>query len=221
MASAALATALLTGCAPDAAPALVAAGEPAPAAGERLPPAVDHVPTTDPVVFLTYDDGAERDPGLTDLLSSRRLPVTLFLTDTVAGPAYGHLARLRAVGTGLENHTQHHRALRGLPYAGQRAEICGQRTKLTSRFGVTPRLLRPPYGTYDTATRRAAASCGVTSLILWRASTEADGTLGFRRGAPRLQPGDIVAVTDPEATEALLRRIEAAGLRVGRLETYL
>lgn len=58
----------LTGC--DrlaAAPAehAAAAGDPAQDAdrGRRLPPVVDHVRTDDPVVFLTYDDGAERDPA--------------------------------------------------------------------------------------------------------------------------------------------------------------
>lgn len=208
-------------------------------AGARpgLPPVVDHVPTGDPVVFLAFDDGAERDPHFVDLVRELRLPVTMFLTDSVAGPGYGHFARLRGVGAGLQNHTLDHRSLRGLPYAGQRAEICGQQEKLRSRFGVRPSLLRPPYGTYDTTTLHAAAGCGVSAVVLGRAPARADGPRhagGGGRGGDRLRPGDIVIVTAgsrapgarggaslTETTARLLRRIQERGLTVGRLEDYL
>ncbi|KDN74546.1 polysaccharide deacetylase family protein [Streptomyces olindensis] len=204
------------------------AQDPLPAASHPLPPVVDHVPTRDPVVFLTYDDGAERDPRFVGLVRERRLPVSMFLTDSVVGPGYGHFARLRAVGASVQNHTLDHPALRGLPYAGQRAEICGQQHKLHSRFGIRPRLFRPPYGTYDATTLRAAADCGITTVVLWRASLGADGDLTYRRGGPGLRPGDIVSVpsgdaslTLTERTVRLLREIEGKGLRVGRLEDYL
>ncbi|MEU9590036.1 polysaccharide deacetylase family protein [Streptomyces sp. NPDC048193] len=223
-AGAALAAVLLTGCAQLGGPAgHPTAGKPARAGGQDRtpPPVLDHVRTTDRVVFLTYDDGADRDPNLTALIRERRLPVTLFLTDTVAGPAYGHFARLRSVGASLQNHTLDHRSLAGLPYAGQRAEICGQQTKLHSRFGVLPRLFRPPHGRYDPTTLRAAADCGITAVVLWRAALDADGDLAFARGDPHLHPGDIVSVTAPSRTEDLLQQIEERNLRVARLEDYL
>ncbi|CAM5237997.1 Polysaccharide deacetylase family protein OS=Streptomyces tendae OX=1932 GN=GUR47_16940 PE=4 SV=1 [Streptomyces tendae] len=216
-------------------PHAAAAGDPAQKSGRdadrgrTLPPVVDHVRTTDRVVFLTYDDGAGRDPAFTGLVRERRLPVTLFLTDTVAGPAYGDLARLRPFGASLQNHTLDHRSLRGLPYTGQRAEICGQQTKLQSRFGVRAHLFRPPHGTYDTTTLRAAADCGITALVLWRATLDAEGALTYTRGDHRLHPGDIVAVDPDHPTAAnlaartarLLETIEEQGLTVGNLEKYL
>ncbi|WP_406359216.1 polysaccharide deacetylase family protein [Streptomyces sp. NBC_01635] len=197
--------------------------------GPGGPPVVDRVPTRDKVVFLTYDDGAERDPRLIDLVRRRRLPVSMFLTDSVVGPGYGHFARLRSVGASLQNHTLDHPALRGLPYAGQRAEICGQQRKLTSRFGIRPHLFRPPYGAYDATTLRAAADCGIAAVVLWRVTLEGDGTLTYVRGAHRLAPGDIISVpageTPPltlaERTTRLLRELEEQGLRVGRLEDYV
>ncbi|WP_432032110.1 polysaccharide deacetylase family protein [Streptomyces antibioticus] len=193
-----------------------------------LPPVVDHVTTRDPVVFLTYDDGAERDPRFVDMVRELRLPVSMFLTDSVVGPGYGHFARLRSVGASLQNHTLDHAALRGLPYAGQRAEICGQQQKLHARFGLRPRLFRPPYGRYDTTTLRAAADCGITALVLWRASM-GPTDLTYTHGPHRLRPGDIVAVDPDELlgptlrdrTTRLLRRIQEEGLTVGRLEDYL
>jgi peptidoglycan/xylan/chitin deacetylase (PgdA/CDA1 family) len=197
-------------------------------AGASKPPVVDHVATTDRVVFLTYDDGAERDPRFVDMVRELRLPVSFFLTDSVVGPGYGHFARLRSVGADIENHTLDHPAMRGLPYAGQHAEICGQQDKLKSRFGIRPRLFRPPYGTYDATTLRAAADCGVAAVALWRAAATGD-TLAYTRGDRRLRPGDIIQVgldesTGPslrDRTTRLLRRIQAAGLTVGRLEDYL
>jgi peptidoglycan/xylan/chitin deacetylase (PgdA/CDA1 family) len=189
---------------------------------------VDHVPTRDRVVFLTYDDGAEQDPRFVSMVRELRLPVSMFLTDSVAGPGYGHFARLHAAGAGIQNHTLDHRALAGLPYGGQRAEICGQQDRLRSRLGVQPRLLRPPYGTYDTTTLRAAAACGVSTVVLWRAAmTPTD--LVYTRGPRHLRPGDIVLVGPDEATgpslrertAKVLRRAQQRGLTVGRLEDYL
>ncbi|MEV3969019.1 polysaccharide deacetylase family protein [Streptomyces sp. NPDC050698] len=234
-AAAVLCAALLAGCAGAAGErhgtADGRAQDPARAAGgtHPLPPVVDHVATRDPVVFLTYDDGAERDPRFVGLVRTRRLPVSMFLTDSVVGPGYGHFARLRAVGASLQNHTLDHSALRGLPYAGQRAEICGQQHKLRARFGITPRLFRPPYGTYDRVTLRAAADCGITTVVLWRATLNAEGELTYARGRSGLRAGDIVSVPSGETasptlarrTERLLREIERKGLRVGRLEDYL
>lgn len=216
---------------------------PAPRAARPGPaPVVDHIPTRDKVVFLTYDDGAEKDPRFVDMVRELRLPVSIFLTDSVVGPGYGHFARLRAVGATVQNHTLDHTALRGLPYAGQRAEICGQQNKLRQRFGIRPTLFRPPYGAYDTTTLRAAADCGISAVVLWRASMRITGlrhTVG-----DRLRPGDIVlALPHPrlrssggtltqgpdqlkgasltQMTTRLLRRIQEQGLTVGRLEDYL
>ncbi|MFF9816926.1 polysaccharide deacetylase family protein [Streptomyces sp. NPDC014006] len=198
-------------------------------AGAGLPLVVDRVPTRDKVVFLTYDDGAERDARFVDLVRELRLPVGMFLTDSVVGPGYAHFARLRAVGASLENHTLDHPAMQGLPYAGQRAEICGQQRKLHARFGVWPRLFRPPYGRYDATTLRAAGDCGISAVVLWRVSLDGDGGLSYVAGEHRLGPGDIIAV-DPgettapvlrERTVRLLREIQGGGLTVGRLEDYL
>ncbi|MFD4555538.1 hypothetical protein ACFWP5_14660 [Streptomyces sp. NPDC058469] len=177
---------------------LAPAPKPAPrpaarSAGPGLPPVVDHVRTRDKVVFLTYDDaGARRDPRFADMVRELRLPVTMFRT----APEHGHFT--------------------GLPYAAQRTEICGHRPRPRSR------LLRPPYGTYDTTTLRAAADCGVSALVLWRASTTT-GPLTYAHGDHHLAPGDIVRVgpTPADSTARLLRGIQGRGLTVGRLEDYL
>ncbi|QJS10447.1 polysaccharide deacetylase family protein [Streptomyces argyrophyllae] len=198
-----------------------------PGAGAPLP-VVDRVPTRDPVVFLTYDDGAEQDPRFVDMVRELRLPVTLFLTDSVAAPGYPHFARLRALGAGIGNHTVDHRAPAGLPYAGQRAEICGRQDRLRAALGVRPRLLRPPYGSYDRTTLRAAADCGISALVLWRAALTPGG-LTYTRGAHHLRPGDIVLVGPDESkgpalwerTARVLTEAQRRGLTAGSLEDYV
>ncbi|MFG2572839.1 polysaccharide deacetylase family protein [Streptomyces sp. NPDC048481] len=212
---------------PAAAPAHPARALPG-SPGTALPPVLDHVPTPDRVVFLTYDDGAERDPRFVDMVRELRLPVSMFLTDSVVGPGYAHFARLQSVGASIQNHTLDHPALRGLPYSGQRAEICGQQDKLRARFGLRPRLLRPPYGAYDATTRRAAADCGIAALVLWRAAMGPTG-LSYSHGPHRLGPGDVIAVAPDESpgpslrdrTTRLLRQVQEQDLTVARLEDYL
>ncbi|MFJ9757158.1 polysaccharide deacetylase family protein [Streptomyces sp. NPDC101149] len=191
--------------------------------GGGLPPVLDRVPTHDRVVFLTYDEDVEADPRFVDMVRELRLPVSVFLTADGAGPTGADAARLRAAGAAVQNHALGHAVLRGRPYGEQHAEICGQRDRLTARPGPGPRLLRPPHGVYDRTTLRAAADCGVTAVVLWRPVPER-----FGAGAP-LHPGDIVRpcgtgrpLASPTAeTARLLRRIQASGFTVARLEDYL
>ncbi|MGW1002301.1 polysaccharide deacetylase family protein [Streptomyces sp. NPDC002520] len=192
------------------------------------PRVLDRVATTDKVVFLTYDDGSARDPRFVDMVRDLHLPVSLFLPESVVAPAAGHYARLRAAGATAENRTLDHPALRGRSYTGQRAEICAEQDRLALRFGTRPHLLRPPHGRYDRTTLRAAAACGISNVVLWRAVMNADG-LTYARGDKRLHPGDIVLVGPEKATGhtlrdrtlLLLHRVQKRGMTVARLEDYL
>ncbi|NEB77102.1 polysaccharide deacetylase family protein [Streptomyces sp. SID14478] len=201
-----------------------------PRAPGTVPPVIDRVPTKDKVVFLTFDDGAEKDPRFVDMVRDLRLPLSMFLTHSVAGPGYDHFGQLRALGAGVENHTLTHPFLPGLGYVEQHAEICGQGDRLKGRFGTAPRLLRPPYGNYDADTLRAAGACGIDAIVLWRASMQ----INDLRYADddRLRPGDIIlthfrgpsdlkGTTLTQMTTRMLRRIQEQGFTVGRLEDYV
>lgn len=199
------------------------------------PPAVvDRVPTRDKVVFLTIDDGWEKDPELIDMAADLRLPLSMFLSDSAvrggAGEGYGYFDELRRVGGSVHGHTLTHPDLTALPYAAQRHQICGQQQRVADRFGVRPTLFRPPYGEYDAATLRAAASCGVRAMPLWRVEMKAGG-LEYRSG-DRLRPGDIVLAhfrgpdqqggrTMTDVLAELVREIQRQGFTVARLEDYL
>ncbi|MFG2882285.1 polysaccharide deacetylase family protein [Streptomyces sp. NPDC048297] len=211
--------------APPARPVRLLATHTGPASDPRV---LDHVTTTDKVVFLTYDDGSAHDPRFADMVRDLHLPVTLFLPESAVAPAAGHYARLRAAGATAENRTADRPALRGRPYTGQRAEICAEQDRLALRFGTRPHLLRPPHGHYDRTTLRAAGACGISTVVLWRAVMTTDG-LTYPHGDQDLQPGDIVLVgpekttghTLTDRTLRLLHGIQERGMTVARLEDYL
>ncbi|MBD3011063.1 polysaccharide deacetylase family protein [Streptomyces sp. 5-10] len=195
-----------------------------------LPPTVRRVPTDKRVVFVTIDDGIEKDPRFVEQARELGLPFTGFLTDDVIGDHYDYFDQLRRLGNPMENHTLTHPSLAGMAYDDQVREICGQRDNLWRRFGQQPKLFRPPFGEYDETTLRAAAFCGVRTVVLWRAEMETHG-LAYRSG-DHLLPGDIVLAhfRGPEQLEGqsmtdmitgLVRAIQAQGFTIGRLEDYV
>lgn len=194
-------------------------------------PVISDIPTTEKIVFITIDDGAEKDPGFVTMMKDLKVPVTLFLTDSAIRGDYAYFAPLVAQGHGLANHTLTHPNLPTLSQDAQRREICGQRTTLTKRFGTAPRLFRPPYGNWNETTRAAAGECGVDAIVLWRESMQITN-MQYQRGDRKLHPGDIILAhfrgpselkgrTMTEMTATMLRRIQEQGFTVARLEDYV
>ncbi|MGZ9932812.1 polysaccharide deacetylase family protein [Streptomyces sp. NC-S4] len=205
---------------------------PKPAPGKV--PVIDRipVPADDKVVFLTFDDGAEKDPEFLKMAADLKLPISMFLTDNVASSDYGHFEKLRDNGSAstINNHTLTHANLRTLSFEGQKKEICGQQERLEKRFGKRPTLFRPPFGNYNDETLRAASECGVSSMVLWRVSMQINN-FQYAEGSA-LKPGDIVlahfrgpselkGATEIQMTTRMLQRIQEQGFRIGRLEDYL
>jgi peptidoglycan/xylan/chitin deacetylase (PgdA/CDA1 family) len=192
-----------------------------PAAAPGQAPVITRVETNDPVVFVTIDDGFVRAPELASVLNELDMPVTLFLVDW---PVLADAAFFRTLsGAVVEAHTRSHANLRTMPEDAQRAEICDNATTIARTFGRRPVLFRPPYGSYDVATQRAAAECGMAAIVLWQAAIE-HGNMQFR-SIPELRPGDIILLHFrpelPDDLRMLAHQVEDAGLRVAPLEDYL
>ncbi|MFD9355897.1 polysaccharide deacetylase family protein [Streptomyces sp. NPDC060031] len=214
---------------------------PKPAAKPQLPPGKPgKVPVTDripvpggeKIVFLTFDDGAEKNPEFLKMAADLKLPISMFLTDNIASSDYGHFEKLRDNGSRstINNHTLTHPNLRTLPFAAQKKEICGQQERLEKRFGTKPQWFRPPYGNYNDDTLKAAAECGISHLVLWRVSMQINN-FQYAEGSA-LKPGDIIlahfrgpaelkGATEIEMTTRMLQRIQEQGYKIGRLEDYL
>ncbi|MFI9625355.1 polysaccharide deacetylase family protein [Streptomyces sp. NPDC052042] len=195
-----------------------------------LPPVFTTVPTKDRVVFLTMDDGAEKDPELLRMMDELDIPYSAFLSDHEVGGDYGYFGEAQRLGVTLNNHTLSHPYLPGLSYEEQRREICGQQDVIEKRFGKRPVLFRPPYGNYNRDTLRIAKSCGIKAVPLWNAEAFPDH-MEWREGDGKLRPGDIVlthfrgrnewgaGMTD--LVRAVMKTITDQGYAVARLEDYV
>ncbi|MFD0259806.1 polysaccharide deacetylase family protein [Kitasatospora indigofera] len=195
-----------------------------------LPPVVARVPTDEKVVFLTVDDGAEKDPEFARMTRELGIPFTAFVSGYLARPDYGYFRGLAEQGDTIQNHTNNHRDLRKLTYDQQRQEICGQQDEIEREIGARPRLFRPPYGEYNEDTLKAAASCGIEAAALWNEEAFADH-MEWRYADQRLHPGDIILThfrgptlwkgTMPDMLRQVLNTVTAQGYALGRLEDYL
>ncbi|MGW7364210.1 polysaccharide deacetylase family protein, partial [Streptomyces sp. NPDC054841] len=197
---------------------------------DGLPPVFTTVPTNRKVVFLTIDDGAEKDPELLEMMSELQIPYSAFLTDYVVRDDYGYFRKMQDSGVALHNHTLNHRYLPGLSYAKQKKEICGQQAILEEQYGERPRLFRPPYGNYNEDTLRAAKKCGIKAVPLWAAEAFPDH-MEWREPDRDLHPGDIILThfrgkdvwkgSMADMVRNVMKIVTAQGYAVARLEDYV
>ena len=196
----------------------------------ELPPVFTTVPTEEKILFLTIDDGDEKDPAFLRMMSELKIPYSAFLSDYLVKEDYGYFKEMRDRGAGLHNHTLHHPYLPALSYARQKREICGMQATIEERYGKRPTLFRPPYGNYDRNTLRAAKACGITHVPLWNEEVFVDHW-EYREWDRGLHPGDIVLShfrgredwkgTMPDMIRRFLNKATAEGYAVARLEDYL
>ncbi|WP_210591545.1 polysaccharide deacetylase family protein [Streptomyces sp. GESEQ-35] len=197
---------------------------------EELPPIFTTIPTRQRVVFLTIDDGAEKDPAFLRMMRELRIPYTAFLSDYLVKEDYAYFKRMQQAGVGLNNHTLHHRYMPGLSYYRQKREICGMQNVIEKHYGKRPVLFRPPYGNYNADTLYAARACGIKYAPLWNEEVFADHW-EYREWDRDLHPGDIVLShfrgkedwkgTMPDMVRRFLEKVTAKGYAVARLEDYL
>lgn len=198
--------------------------------GDSLPPVFTTVPTEEKVVFLTIDDGAEKDPEFLKMMQELKLPYTAFLSDYLVRDNYPYFKQMQAAGVTLNNHTLNHRYMPALSYEKQRQEICGQQDTIEKQFGKRPTLFRPPYGNYNEDTLRAAKSCGIKNVPLWNEEAFPD-RMDWREWDRDLHPGDIIlthfrgkedwkgSMTD--MIRHVMKTVTDKGYAVARLEDYL
>lgn len=197
---------------------------PVPLPAGPLAPVLSRVPTTAPVVFLTIDDGLVRRPEALPMLRAVGIPVTLFLIGPVAARGYPYFAGLASAGAVIEAHTQTHPEMAGTPYEFQRRQICDSADELGRLSGRRPVLFRPPYGSYDRTTLRAAHDCGMRAVVVWTQAAR-NGHVVYQSPEHRLHPGDVILMhfRDRYADDfgAALAAIHRDGLTPALLEDCL
>jgi peptidoglycan/xylan/chitin deacetylase (PgdA/CDA1 family) len=196
---------------------------PVPIPGGPTAPVISRVPTTNPVVFFTIDDGIWRDPAVIEYLRDQRIPVTMFPVPAYVHQDPGYFDAIHNLGASVQDHTVTHPDLRRLAPGAQQREICGPLADYTTRFGTRPWLFRPPDGFLTPAVPSIARGCGIRAVVTWRATMN-DGRLDVQGGGP-LQPGDVILMHfRPDLRQNLevaLNAARGAGLRPAPLEQYL
>lgn len=198
---------------------------PAPPAKKPLAPVLTRIGTRDKVVFITIDDGWEKDPRFIQQVREQSVPVTVFLTNDAARENYGYFQELQQLGAPVENHTMTHPVLSRLSWERQRHEICPVQDIYATKYGARPTLLRPPCGAYNKATREVAASCGIKAIMNWTAEYKSATGRMYYQGPGGLHPGDIILwhfnPHMPRNFDRLMRIIRKQGLRPAALRDYL
>lgn len=196
-------------------------------------PVFSEVKTSDKVVFVTIDDGAEKDPKFVEMLTDLKVPVSMFLTRDIVKDDYGYFKRLQALGNHVHNHTVDHAQLSKVPPEKQKSEICDAQAALTQQYGTPPLLFRPPYGdgANTPALNTSVQQCGPRAVVLWRESMQIHD-MQYQAADKKLRPGDIVLAhfrgpkdlkgeTMTQMFGELLARIQEQGFAVARLEDYI
>ncbi len=197
------------------------------------PTVFSRVPLTDKVVFVTIDDGIEKDPRFIQMVRDFQVPVTISLADVLIRDDYAYFEKLHETGyVSIQNHTVTHPLdMPALPAARQLDEIAGQQEKLRAEYGVTPYIFRPPGGNYNETTIASASQAGLKGLMLWKEAMEITD-MQYQTSARRLSPGDIILChfRGPAQLKGesmvhmmihLYRRIQAQGFTVADITRYV
>lgn len=199
----------------DAVLGLVGPASPTPTPAERVEtqPAASVDCAVERCVALTFDDGPGKETGrLLDDLAAAKAPATFFVLGTSVKAQPALVRRMAAEGHEVGTHTWSHKQLTTLGAEGQRAEV-RRGVEAVEAAGVTPTVFRPPYGSYNDATKSVVGA----PIILWDVDTldwktrSADATVASAVGDAKA--GSIVLMHDIHAptVDAVPRVV--AGLR--------
>lgn len=196
-------------------------------------PVFSSVPTKDKVVFVTLDDGAEKDPKFIEMMNDLKVPISMFLTRDIVRDNYGYFKPLQALGNHIQNHTVDHPQMSKASPEKQKSEVCDDQSALTQQYGKAPLLFRPPYGdgANTPSLNSAVQQCGPRAVVLWRESMQIHD-MQYQAADKKLKPGDIILAhfrgpkdlkgeTMTAMFGELLSRIQEQGFAVARLEDYI
>jgi peptidoglycan/xylan/chitin deacetylase (PgdA/CDA1 family) len=133
-----------------------------------------HVHTQAPYLAMTFDDGpsAEYTPRLLDMLKARHIKATFFLVGKNVQAHPELVRRIIAEGDEVGNHTWDHPQLSKLTDTQATDEIEKTQDAIRTACGVTPTLLRPPYGALNNPEHIWIPQQLKLNVIYWTVDTE-------------------------------------------------
>lgn len=163
---------------------------------------------------LTFDDGPV--PGtaaMLDLLAEKGVRATFFVIGTHAAEHPEILRRMVAEGHVVGNHTYDHPNLAKLSAASVRRQLTRANTLIARATGVTPKLMRPPFGSANATVRQVSRDLKLTP-VLWSVDpldwSDRDAGVVARRVVARATAGGIILSHDiyPSTRKAYARIID-------------
>ncbi|POM22657.1 Peptidoglycan-N-acetylglucosamine deacetylase [Actinomadura rubteroloni] len=171
-------------------------------------------------VALTFDDGPGPKTGtLLRMLAERGVRATFFVVGRNAAAQPAVIRREIADGHVVGNHSWSHADLGRASAATVRSELLRTQRAVRRAAGVTPVLMRPPYGSTDRTVAAVTRELGLAQ-ILWAVDPldwkDRNSGIVTRRVVRGTKPGYIVLMHDIHPTTvaavpAIIRALKAKG----------
>lgn len=189
---------------------------PAPLAPAPTPPPPEPSPVDcrkESCVAITFDDGpaGRTTSRLLDILARAQAPATFFVLGTQAQAYPKVLSRIVADGHEIGNHSWSHPDLTRLDARAVRKQILRTERAIEKATGVTPTVLRPPYGARSKKVDAIARKLGYAE-VLWSVDTRDWANHDPKKivaSAGKARRGAIILMHDihPETVDAVPRVI--------------
>ena len=167
--------------APAPAPAAPPPATPAPAPATPAPSTATPVPTGTPkitysqchvdgqYIAMTFDDGPHgaNTPRLLDMLKQRHIHATFFFVGQCVEEFPDIVKRIVAEGHEVANHSWSHPQLSRMNDASVHDQLQKTQDAIVQACGVTPKIMRPPYGAFTSRQCAWANGNWGYKVILW------------------------------------------------------
>jgi peptidoglycan/xylan/chitin deacetylase (PgdA/CDA1 family) len=122
-----------------------------------------------PYIAITFDDGPNptQTPRLLKMLKDRGIKATFFCLGQCVAQSPEVARQIVEEGHEIANHSWSHPLLTKMNEAGVKNEIDRAHNVIRQTTGVTPTLLRPPYGGFTVRQRAWANAVWNYKIILW------------------------------------------------------
>jgi len=122
-----------------------------------------------PYIAMTFDDGphAQNTPRLLEILKKRNIKATFFVVGQCAAEYPDLMKRIVAEGHEIGNHSWTHPVLSKMGEESVTSELQRTHDVIVQTAGVTPTLMRPPYGAFSPTQRSWANKKWGYKIILW------------------------------------------------------
>jgi peptidoglycan-N-acetylglucosamine deacetylase len=177
-------------------------------------------------IALTFDDGpGPYTPQVLAVLERYHVPATFFEVGVLEKYFHASTAAIVARGYPIGDHTENHAPMSKLSLRDQQSQLL-QDTAAIGDFGAPfPRLFRPPYGLWDSATLALLKRYRML-MVLWTVDTDDYQLPGVQaivdRAVDGAKPGAIILMHDAggDRTETvaalpqIIKRLRARGYRL-------